>query len=168
MGAAVAAAALLVSGALFFLKAVPVYLGSKAATAETNFRLEAADYSEIKDGYITLDSVIREGEYRGLKVYAVIYDTELSFCPGDCFSLDGSASAERNEYTVSNGAQSRFLTVFSHDAPYDIERAKGFSLRYAPIRFSHFLREKIYSFIGGDEGGLIAALLTGNKDGDII
>ena len=165
MGAAVAAAALLVSGALFFLKAVPVYLGSKAATAETNFRLEAADYSEIKDGYITLDSVIREGEYRGLKVYAVIYDTELSFCPGDCFSLDGSASAERNEYTVSNGAQSRFLTVFSHDAPYDIERAKGFSLRYAPIRFSHFLREKIYSFIGGDEGGLIAALLTGNKDG---
>lgn len=55
--------------------------------------------------------------------------------------------------------------MFSHDAPYDIERAKGFSLRYAPIRFSHFLREKIYSFIGGDEGGLIAALLTGNTDG---
>jgi len=129
---------------------------------KNDFAVMVESYPEY-GSYYTIVQGTEEGS--GLKSKVIVYFNDLRVRPGDRLSFYGRAAVDRNKYFISSMADSCFLTLRA-SKNVKVDRAEALPLKYYPLAFSKWLREDvILRYFGtGDEGGLLAALITGSTE----
>ena len=111
-----------------------------------------------------------EARMDGLRGKIVFYGDRglLSLEPGNriltqakCYSAS-TLSGEESGYYLSKGV---FLRLYGSGEPLDVREGNAGSWRYLPARLSRWVRERAEALYSPRTGGLIAALLTGERDG---
>lgn len=109
-----------------------------------------------------------EGNANGVSIRVMLYTPDFGACLGDTISFHAvfsdfreSADFSESDYSFSEGI---FLRARAADDPKILKKAE-FSLFRLPKEFSVFLRERIGRILNGDEGGLIRAMLFGDRSG---
>jgi len=155
--------ALLCAMLVFRLEVAPRYRKALALDGERgSFTLEVSDEPTHGSYYTVLDGRLL-GEHEGIRASVVIYHPDAAAHPGDVLNFYGRASVQNDEYFNSSAAESRFLTLRVSEDHFSVEHADKTPLRYIPLHFSLFLRETLTDRFEGDQGGLVAALLSGSK-----
>lgn len=111
-----------------------------------------------------------EARMDGLRGKIVFYGDRglLSLEPGNhiltqakCYSAS-TLSGEESGYYLSKGV---FLRLYGSGELLDVREGNAGSWRYLPARLSRWVRERAEALYSPRTGGLIAALLTGERDG---
>ncbi len=111
-----------------------------------------------------------EARMDGLRGKIVFYGDRglLSLEPGNrlltqakCYSAS-TLSGEESGYYLSKGV---FLRLYGSGELLDVREGNAGSWRYLPVRLSRWVRERAEALYSPRTGGLIAALLTGERDG---
>lgn len=111
-----------------------------------------------------------EARMDGLRGKIVFYGDQglLSLEPGNriltqakCYSAS-TLSGEESGYYLSKGV---FLRLYGSGELLDVREGNAGSWRYLPARLSRWVRERAEALYSPRTGGLIAALLTGERDG---
>ncbi len=111
-----------------------------------------------------------EARMDGLRGKIVFYGDRslLSLEPGNhiltqakCYSAS-TLSGEESGYYLSKGV---FLRLYGSGELLDVREGNAGSWRYLPVRLSRWVRERAETLYSPRTGGLIAALLTGERDG---
>lgn len=153
------------AGILWFSGYAARYLAPAEALvgSEHVFELELTDYPEEATGGARC-----EVKMEGLRGRAVFYGGRelLDLGPGDrivaqcaCYSA-ATLAGEESSYYVSKGV---FLRLYGAGELLAIRPAA--SARYLPARLSHWMRTQVDRLYSEQTRGLIAALLTGERDG---
>ena len=160
------AAAGCAAGILWFSGYAALYLAPAEALAGTEhiFELELTGYPEEATGGARC-----EARMDGLRGKIVFYgDRDLLFLePGNrilaqakCYSA-ATLSGEESSYYVSKGV---FLRLYGGELLAAAEGNAG-SPRYLPVQLAHWVQERAGELYSSQTGGLITALLTGERDG---
>ncbi|MBQ5813531.1 MAG: ComEC/Rec2 family competence protein, partial [Clostridia bacterium] len=141
---------------------MPFSEASELSGLKDDFIVEVENYPEYGDYYTIVQG---EEEVSGLKCKAIVYFNDLRVVPGDKLSFYGRAAVDRNQYFISSMADGYFLTLRA-SKNIKVDRAEELPLIYYPLAFSKWLREDVIlrHFGTGDEGGLLAALITGSTE----
>ena len=111
-----------------------------------------------------------EARMDGLRGKIVFYGDRglLSLEPGNriltqakCYSAS-TLSGEESGYYLSKGV---FLRLYGSGELLDVREGNAGSWRYLPVRLSRWVQERAEALYSPRTGGLIAALLTGERDG---
>lgn len=129
------------------------------------FELELTDYPEETSGGARC-----QAKLSGLRGKVLFYGTRdlLDLEPGtrivsqaSCYSA-ASLAGEESSYYISKGV---FLRLYGSGDLLSSSRGNAGSWKYLPARLARWMRESISRLYGPQTGGLIAALLTGERDG---
>ncbi len=111
-----------------------------------------------------------EARMDGLRGKIVFYGDRglLSLEPGNriltqakCYSAS-TLSGEESGYYLSKGV---FLRLYGSGELLDVREGNAGSWRYLPVRLSRWVQERAEALYSPRTGGLVAALLTGERDG---
>ena len=131
-----------------------------------NIRLELTEYAESKESYGVAYGLVTQldGQDCRLKVKAYLIDGSPEYAPGDVLLFEGrleAAQRGRNQNLLQEGI---YLTL-SQDTDEVVLPAEAMTpLRHVRI-LSRKITLKIQEWMPGDEGALLAALLSGERDG---
>lgn len=161
------AAAGCAAGILWFAGYAALYLAPAEALADATLilELELTDYPEESTGGARC-----EAEVNGLRGRVVFYGGGdlLSLEPGTrilaqvkCYSA-ATLSGEESSYYLAKGV---FLRLYGSGELLAAREGNAGSWRYLPVRLAHWVRERTKALYTPQTGGLIAALLTGERDG---
>lgn len=128
-------------------------------------RLELTEYAEGKESYGVAYGIITQlqDESCRLKVKAYLIDGSPEYAPGDVLLFDGQIQAAQRGSRKNLLQEGIYLTL-SQETDESVLPADAMTpLRWARI-FSHNTTMKIRDLIPGDEGALLAALLSGERD----
>ena len=161
------AAAGCAAGILWFSGYAALHLTPAEALVGTEhiFELELTDYPEE-----TSSGARCQVKLSGLRGKALFYGAHdlLDLEPGNRIVAQASGysaatlAGEESSYYISKGV---FLRLYGNGELLSASRGNAGNLRYLPARLSHWMRESIDSLYGPQASGLIAALLTGERDG---
>ena len=137
----------------------------KLVGTEHIFELELTDYPEE-----TSSGARCQARLAGLRGKVIFYGARdlLDLEPGNRIVAQSSGysaaalAGEESSYYISQGV---FLRLYGKGDLLSASRGNAGNWRYLPARLSHWLRERIDSLYSPRAGGLIAALLTGERDG---
>ncbi|MBR5284160.1 MAG: ComEC/Rec2 family competence protein [Clostridia bacterium] len=155
----------LLAAFVFYVGIYGDYIAAQALDGERGtYAVELTQYPREGEYYTAIDRAVLVGE--GLKTTVLIYQTGLDLQPGDLLIGEGRISLiDTDEYFFSEMAEGSFLTLRMSDLP-EITRPQRMSLRYLPMHISKYVREEIIEqLLPGDEGALLASLLTGGTEG---
>lgn len=129
-------------------------------------RLELTEYAEGKERYGVAQGIITQlqDESCRLKVKAYLTDGSPEYAPGDVLVFEGQIKAAQrgvNKNLLQDGV---YLTLSQQTEEAVFSAAAMTPLRWAKI-LSHNITLKIRALLPGDEGALLAALLSGERDG---
>ena len=161
------AAAGCAAGILWFSGYAALYLAPAETLAGTGhiFELELTGYPEETAGGARC-----EAKMDGLRGKTVFYGdrTLLPLEPGNrvlaqakCYSA-AALSGEESSYYVSKGV---FLRLYGSGELLAVTEGNAGSWRYLPARLAHWVQERAKELYTPQTGGLITALLTGERDG---
>ncbi|MDE7221401.1 MAG: ComEC/Rec2 family competence protein [Oscillospiraceae bacterium] len=166
LGARLAAAGC-AAGILWFSGYAALCLAPAEALADEKLilEMELTDYPEEAAGGARC-----EAKVAGLRGKVVFYGDRdlLPLEPGNrilaqakCYSAV-TLSGEESSYYISKGV---FLRLYGSGELMAVAKGNAGSWRYLPVRLARWLRESVGRLYGPETGGLIAALLTGERDG---
>ncbi len=155
------------AGIVWFSGYAALYLAPAEALAggEYIFEMELTDYPEEATGGARC-----QVRLAGLPGRAVCYGGRelLELEPGNrivlrctCYSA-ATLSGEESSYYISRGV---FLRLYGSGEPLAAEAGNAGKWRYLPARLSRWVQESAHRLYTPETGGLIAALLTGERDG---
>lgn len=161
------AAAGCAAGILWFSGYAALYLAPAEALADAKLilELELTDYPEEADGGARC-----EAKAAGLRGKVLLYGERdlLPLEPGNrilvqakCYSA-ATLSGEESGYYLSKGV---FLRLYGSGALMSATEGNAGSLRYLPARLARWLEERVGELYSPEAGGLIAAMLTGERGG---
>ena len=129
-------------------------------------RLELTEYPESKESYGVAYGVITQlnGESCRLKVKAYLTDGSPEYAPGDVLLFEGQFKAVQREHSKNLLQEGIYLTISQKSDETVTAQGAMTVLRRARI-LSHRISLKIRTLLPGDEGALLAALLSGERDG---
>ncbi|MBR5537026.1 MAG: ComEC/Rec2 family competence protein [Clostridia bacterium] len=128
-------------------------------------RLELDSYAEGKVRYgIAYGTVTHlDGEPCGQKVKVYLRDGSPEYQPGDVLLFEGSLHGVERKLEWNLLQQGVFLTV-SQEGPLQVAAEKRMTLPRRAAVVSHDLAQRVLELIPGDEGALLAALLSGSRE----
>ena len=129
-------------------------------------RFELDDYAEGKASYgIAFGRITeRNGEHCNRKVKVYLQDGSPDYAPGDVLIFEGAIHVADRQLRANLLQQGCWLTVTQEgSAEYHPGSAMNV-LRRASI-LSHHIAQSARTLLPGDEGALLAALLSGRRDG---
>lgn len=155
------------AGILWFSGYAELYLAPAEELVGSRhiFELELTDYPEKTAGGARC-----EARMAGLRGKLVFYGGSdlLELEPGNrivaqasCYSA-AALSGEESSYYTSRGV---FLRLYGSGSLLASDRGNAGSWKYLPARLARWMRESVDRLYGPRTGGLIAALLTGERDG---
>lgn len=161
------AAAGCAAGILWFSGYAALHLAPAEALTGTEhiFELELTGYPEEAPGGARC-----EAKMAGLRGKAVFYGdgTLLALEPGNkvltqaaCYSA-ATLSGEESSYYISKGV---FLRLYGGGTLLAVTEGNAGSLRYLPARLAHWMGERADELYAERTRGLVAAMLTGERDG---
>ncbi len=129
-------------------------------------RLELTEYPESKESYGVAYGVITQlnGESCRLKVKAYLTDGSPEYAPGDVLLFEGQFKAAQRERSKNLLQEGIYLTISQKSDETVTAQGAMTVLRRARV-LSHRISLKIRTLLPGDEGALLAALLSGERDG---
>ncbi len=161
------AAAGCAAGILWFSGYAALYLAPAEALTDAKLilELELTDYPEEAAGGARC-----EAEVAGLRGRVLFYGDRslLPLEPGNrilaqakCYSA-ATLSGEESSYYLSKGV---FLRLYGSGELLASMEGHAGSWRYLPARLARWLENRVEALYGPETGGLIIALLTGERDG---
>ena len=129
-------------------------------------RLELTEYAEGKDSYGVAYGLVTQldGQDCRLKVKAYLVDGSPDYAPGDVLVFDGQLGAAQRSPAKNLLQEGIFLTLTQKTDETVIPAGSMTLLRRARI-LSRSIMLKTQTLIPGDEGALLAALLSGDRKG---
>lgn len=154
-------------GILWFSGYAARYLTPAEALVGTEhvFELELTGYPEEATGGARC-----EAKLAGLRGKTVFYGDRdlLSLQPGNrvlaqakCYSAS-TLSGEESSYYISKGV---FLRLYGSGELLAVTEGNAGSWRYLPVQLAHWVQDRAGELYSSQTGGLITALLTGERDG---
>ncbi len=145
---------------LLFIEPVRCLSGATALVTGTVTECGRADNDTVR--------LVISGESNGVPIKLVLYASDFGASAGDRVSFTAffsdfsdSADFEEAQYYFSKGI---FIKARAVNTPV-ITEAGGLKFFTLPGAFSSYLRERIRSVLGGDEGELLCAMFFGDKSG---
>lgn len=145
---------------LLFIEPVRCLSGATALVTGTVTECGRADNDTVR--------LVISGESNGVPIKLVLYAPDFGAAAGDRVSFTAvfsdfsdSADFEEAQYYFSKGI---FIKARAVNTPV-ITEAGGLKFFTLPGAFSSYLRERIRSVLGGDEGELLCAMFFGDKSG---
>lgn len=134
--------------------------------ASGSIRFELTEYAQGKESYGVAYGVVTqvENETCRLKVKAYLIDGSPEYAPGDVLLFDGELNAadrNRNRNLLQEGV---YLTL-SQESDETVYPGGAMNLLRRARVLSRSITLKIQALIPGDEGALLAALLSGEREG---
>ncbi len=128
-------------------------------------RLELTEYAQGKESYGIVQGIITQldGEACRLKVQAYLQDGSPDYAPGDVLLFSGKLQAARRDVGANLLQEGVFLTLSQEGDCVCQPGAAMTLLRRARI-LSRSITETAMALIPGDEGALLASLLSGERD----
>ena len=129
------------------------------------FEMELTDYAVASPGgarcAVRVDGLRGEAVYYGSRALLDLEPGNRVVDRTKAYSAKDLAG-EESHYFVSRGT---FLRLYGGEAPLAVNPGREGSWRYLPQRAGRWLRMRVNELYKPDAGGLIAALLTGERDG---
>lgn len=129
-------------------------------------RLELTEYAEGKESYGVAYGVVTQldGQPCRLKVKAYLTDGSPEYAPGDVLTFDGQFRAGERSRAKNLLQEGIYLTLSQQSDETVLPGDAMNPLRQARI-LSRGITLKILELIPGNEGALLAALLSGEREG---
>ena len=129
-------------------------------------RLELTEYAKGYDSFGTAFGVVTEmdGVPCRLNVKAYLKDGSPSYMPGDVLLFEGTLQSGRQDFSRNLLQEGYFLTLRQTSDTVLQPGAAGTLLRRMSM-ISHDITQRCSTLLPGNEGALLAALLSGNRDG---
>ena len=129
-------------------------------------RLEMDEYPEAKGEYGIVFGTVTEldGAPCRLRVKAYLADGSPEFAPGDVLCFQGKFRAAERSWRQNLLQEGYFLTL-SQEGDATVLSGQAPTLMRKLRIISHQITLRIQSFLPGDEGALLSALLSGNRSG---
>ncbi|MBQ9925011.1 MAG: ComEC/Rec2 family competence protein [Clostridia bacterium] len=156
--------ALLLASPVFYLGVWRNYADARALDGTRGTHtVEVTAYPREGDYYTAIEGARLVGSRQ--RVTVLVYETGLDLQSGDFLTVDARVSLNAGAFFFSSMDDGSFLTLRVSDMPVHTKPEK-IPLRYLPLRVSHYVRQEIiYPLLPGDEGALLASLLTGGTEG---
>ena len=129
-------------------------------------RLEVDAYAEAKVSYgVVYGRVTHVNDVPcGHKAKVYLRDGSPEFAPGDVLFFEGTLSAVRRELD-SNLLQQGCFLIAAQESPATLQPGACMDFPRRAAVFSKRLSDSVTELLPGDEGALLAALLSGQRDG---
>ena len=129
-------------------------------------RLETDTYAESNVSYGVVYGRVThvDGVPCGRKAKVYLRDGSPDFAPGDVLVFEGTLQAVERQPDRNLLQQACFLTV-SQDGPINWQPGACMNLLRRAAILSNTIAENAMKLLRGDEGALLGALLSGNRDG---
>ena len=129
-------------------------------------RLELTEYAESKESYGVAYGVVTrlDGQACRLKVKAYLTDGSPDYVPGDVLTFEGQLKAAPRSRAKNLLQEGIYLTL-SQETDETVSPGEAMTLLRRARILSRSITLKIQQLIPGDEGVLLAALLSGQRDG---
>ena len=128
-------------------------------------RLETDTYAESNVSYGVVYGRVThvDGVPCGRKAKVYLQDGSPDFAPGDVLVFEGTLQAVERQPDRNLLQQACFLTA-SQDGPIDRQPGACMNLLRRAAVLSHAIADHAMKLLPGDEGALLGALLSGNRD----
>ena len=133
---------------------------------EAVVRLELAEYAEGKDSYGVAYGMVTQldGEDCRLKVKAYLTDGSPEYAPGDVLMFEGQLKAAQRSAAKNLLQEGTYLTL-TQETDAAVTPAGAMTLLRRARILSRSITLKTQMLLPGDEGALLAALLSGERNG---
>lgn len=128
-------------------------------------RLELTEYAQGYESYGVTYGIISEldGEDCHLKVKAYLQDGSPEFSPGDVLLFRGEINSIKQDFSRNLLQEGYYLTV-SQVSDLQVLRSERVTLLRQMRILSRQITQRIQMLLPGDEGALLAALLSGERN----
>ena len=129
-------------------------------------RLELTEYAQSYTTYGVAYGVVTEldGEPCRLKVKAYLKDGSPDFAPGDVLTFTGELQAVERDLSRNLLQEGYFLTL-SQESEAHVYPSEGLNLLRQMRILSRRITQRIGELLPGNEGALLSALLSGDREG---